>query len=381
MPGGQMTFSPKSISVPILAFTLTSVVMAQSPDSPAAVQRTSPANPVPGSSIVVVVDTSAQHASNFGEIRKAASQFVQSVGEDREIAVVAASEKPALVADFDSDSEQVMKRMADMKPHGTPSMQQAVQFAVQHAAQQSENPVVVAFVRNPDNNNAAGSTSPSTVPIYVIASPDSNWNVQSEMQQIAVKSGGTAFFPSNGRELGDVVKEIATRVTGEPDFNHLANSTKRALTGYERLIVHDIPLANTKETSEAAGGEDLLMQQVLVSRIQKAHLFPIVVNGSDSRSVQYASNAPVGKVLELRASILEFRRGNRLQRQTMGFRGGSKMKLRVILVDSASNKPLLSFTKEGSYASGLWGGTEEAVQSRAILNVANAIVDELKKLR
>jgi hypothetical protein len=375
-----MTFSLKSISVPVLAFTLTGAVMAQSPAPPAGGQRTSPTNPVPGSSIVVVVDTSAQHPSNFGEIRKAASQFVESVGEDREIAVVAASEKPALVADFDSDSEQLMKRMADMKPHGTPSMQQAVQFAVQHAAQQSENPVVVAFVRNPDNA-ASASNSPSTVPVYVIASPDSNWNVQSEMQQIAVKSGGTAFFPSNGRELGAVVKEIAARVTGEPDFNRLANSTKRALTGYERLIVHDIPLANTKETSEAAGGEDLLMQQVLVSRIQKAHLFPIVVNGSDSRSVQYASNAPIGKVLELRASILEFRRGNRLQRQTMGFRGGSKMKLRVILVDASTNKPLLSFTKEGSYASGLWGGTEEAVQSRAILNVANAIVDELRKLR
>src|SRR5205814_9804022 len=81
-------------------------------------------------------------------------------------------------------------------------------------------------------------------------------------------------FPSNGRELGDVVKEIATRVTGEPDFNHLANSTKRALTGYERLIVHDIPLANTKETSEAAGGEDLLMQQVdrKSTRLNSSHL-------------------------------------------------------------------------------------------------------------
>src|SRR4051812_22440765 len=108
-----MTFSLKSISVPVLAFTLTGAVMAQSPAPPAGGQRTSPTNPVPGSSIVVVVDTSAQHPSNFGEIRKAASQFVESVGEDREIAVVAASEKPALVADFDSDSEQLMKRMAD----------------------------------------------------------------------------------------------------------------------------------------------------------------------------------------------------------------------------------------------------------------------------
>jgi len=201
------------------------------------------------------------------------------------------------------------------------------------------------------------------------------------MQQLAVKSGGTAFFPSNGRELGDVVKETAVRVTGEADLNRLSDSSRHALAGYERLVVKDIAMPKMEETSEAAGGEDLLMQRVLLARIQKAQLFPLVVDGTDPSAVKYDSNAPAGKVLELRASILEFRRGSRVQRQTMGFRGGSKMKLRVILVDAANNKPVLSFTKEGSYASGLWGGTQEAVQSRAILNVANAIVDELKRVR
>jgi von Willebrand factor type A domain len=364
----------------VLAASSLAIAQAPTPAQPAQSPSVSTSGPTQDSPVVIVIDTSEQHSGNFGEIRRAASKFVQFIGEERDVAVVAASEKPALVADFDSESDQVIRKLADIKPHGAPSMQQAVQFAVQHASQQSVSPVIVAFVRNPDTGSST-PTAPSNVPVFVIASPDSNWNVQSEMQQLAVKSGGTAFFPSNGQELGDVVKEIAYRVTGESDLNHLSTSNRRPLADYERLIVHDIPLANTAGTSETAGGEDLLMQQVLVSRIQKAKLFPIVVNGSDTRSVQYASTAPVGKVLELRASILEFRRGNRLQRQTMGFRGGSKMKLRVILVDAATNKPVLMFTKEGSYASGLWGGTQEAVQSRAILNVANAIVDELKKLR
>ncbi len=375
-----MSLPLKVLSCFLFALTLTA----------AFAQSTSPAPPPPpgsassnasGSSLVIVLDTSAQNSGSFSVIRKAATDFLKSLGEDREVAVVSGSAQPALVADFNSDSDQLVKKVADLKPHGSPSIQQAVQFATQHASEESDHPVVVAFVRNPDANSAALSSTVANVPVYVIASPDSKWKVQDEMQQLAVKSGGTAFFPSNGRELDDVVREIANRVSGEPGFAAVSASQKHALAGYERLIVHDIPIANTKDTTEAAGGEDLLMQQVLVSRIQKAHLFPIVVNGSDTRSVEYASNAPVGKVLELRASIIGFRRGNRLQRQTLGFRGGSKMKLRVILVDAATNKPVTAFVKEGSYASGLWGGSQEEVQSRAILNVANAIVDELKKMR
>jgi hypothetical protein len=383
-----MPFIRKSIAGLLFAFAFTHIGFSQSPaptpdEARASVAANTPAlpnNAVASSSVVVVIDSSEEHSGNFGEIRRAASQFVQAMGEDRAVAVVAASEKPALVADFGADSDEVAKKVAEIKPHGTASMQQAVQFAARYASQETDHPVVVAFVRNPDGK-AAPTEAPAAATVYVIASPDSNWKVQSEMQQLAVKSGGTAFFPSNGRELGDVVKETAVRVTGEADLNRLSNSSRHALAGYERLVVKDIAMPKMEETSEAAGGEDFLMQRVLVARIQKAQLFPLVVDGTDPRAVKYDSNAPAGKVLELRASILEFRRGSRVQRQTMGFRGGSKMKLRVILVDAANNKPVLSFTKEGSYASGLWGGSQEAVQSRAILNVANAIVDELKKVR
>lgn len=375
-----MSFPLRSFTLSLFALSL-ATAFAQSPAPAPPPPPGSAANASSGSSVVVVLDTSAQHSKDFGEIRNAATAFLKALGEDREVAVVSGSAQPALVVDFNSDTDQLLKQLAGLRPHGAPSIQQAIQFASQHAAEESDHPIVVAFVRNPDGNSAVEPSTPPTVPVYVIASPDSKWKVQAEMQQLAVKSGGTAFFPSNRRELGDVVKEIATRVTGSPNFDALSATHKHALAGYERLIIQSIPIADTRETAEAAGGEDLLMQQVLVSRIQKAHLFPIVVNGSDTRSVEYASNAPAGKVLELRASIIGFRRGNRLQRQTLGFRGGSKMTLRVILVDAANNKPVTAFIKEGSYSSGLLGGSQEAVQSRAILNVANAIVEELKKMR
>ena len=377
-----MLFPRRYLAGLILLFSLGLYLQAQAPAPPPPpdAQASDAANNSPGATVVVVIDSSAEHSGNFGEIRKAASQFVQSVGDDRSVAVVSASDKPSVVADFGAESDEVLKKVADIKPHGTPSIQQGVQFAARYASQETDHPVVVAFVRNPDNTSA-NANAPAAATVYVIASPEANWKLQSDMQQLAVKSGGTAFFPSNDRELGDVVKETAVRVMGEADFNRLETANKHPLGSYERLIVHEIALPSTNQTSEAGGGEDYLMQKVLVSRIQKAKLFPIVITSADAGSTQSASSAPAGKVLDLRASIIEFRRGNRLQRQMMGIRGGSKMKLRVILVDAGTNRPITSFIKEGSYKSGLWGGSQEAVQSQAILNVANDVVDELKKLR
>jgi hypothetical protein len=98
--------------------------------------------------------------------------------------------------------------------------------------------------------------------------------------------------------------------------------------------------------------------------------------------VDSASSAPIGNALELRATVVEFRRGNKLERQFMaGMKGGAKMKIRVILVDASTNKPVLAFTKTGTNASGMWGGSPEHVQAQAMLNVANQIVDELKRAR
>jgi len=48
---------------------------------------------------------------------------------------------------------------------------------------------------------------------------------------------------------------------------------------------------------------------------------------------------------------------------------------------AATRQPILSFTEEGSHSSGLLGGSQEHVQARAMLDVANEIVKELKRAK
>jgi von Willebrand factor type A domain len=381
-----ISFLLASFSLATLAQS--SIQSAPDPSSlPGATSLSAPATsgakaPQPQPSVVVVIDSSAG-SPGFGEMRDAATQFIRSLGEESDVAIVAASDKPTVVADFNADTDAAVKKLADLKPHGAPAIQNAVAFATQRAHNESDSAAIVLFARNADVGLSPQSTAnKSPVPVYIIASPASKWNVQAELQQLAVNSGGTAYFPSSDRELRDVVKETANRVAGHPIVTDAKDSEKNLLRNYERIIVRDIPVEDSPATAEAAGGENLLMQQLLVARIRKAKLFPVVVNGADQHAVDSASNTPIGNALERRATVVEFRHGNKAARQFLaGVKGGAKMKLRVVLVDTSTNKPVIAFTREGSYASGLWGGSPEHVQAQAMLSVANQIVDELKRVR
>jgi hypothetical protein len=157
------------------------------------------------------------------------------------------------------------------------------------------------------------------------------------------------------------------------------------LSSYEQITVLPIPVQAGEQTEEILGGEEVLLQRVLLSRLERANIFSRVEDGSGAQaSVQQSGTAEPGKRLELMASIVQYRRGNRAQRQVLGGiggRGAARMGVRVVLLDAATRRPVLAFTETASHASGLFGGSQEHVQSRAILEVAKEIVGQISAAR
>jgi hypothetical protein len=178
------------------------------------------------------------------------------------------------------------------------------------------------------------------------------------------------------------VQATALRVAGPPEEQSQEARTDHEglLRNYSTLLVRDIPFVKSDATTEAEGGENKLLQQLVMDRLRDARLFPNVVDATEMSESSLDGTQPRGTV-ELLASILEYRRGNRAQRQLLGWKGGAKVKVRVIMVDAATRQPIFSFTEEGSHSSGLLGGTQEHVQSQAMLEVANGIVKELKRAK
>lgn len=377
----------------VAVLSVVPVVHAQDPEPTPA--QTAEAEGAGGdASVVVVLDTSETPARKFDEMRKAASHFVETVGEDHEIALVSAGAAPTLVADFTSEPETIVKQISKLRPKKKTgvALREAVNFASSHAANDAlgGDKSVVVFATNLDAQHGSNESNVTVeegrpIPVYVIASPKSKWNVQEDLQQLAANTGGIAFFPGSNSELKDVVRETATRVTGEPQDEKKekeeARQDENILRDYQRVIVRDIPVMDGDETSEIAGGENSVLHEILLARLQKANIFSDVVNGAELPDSYLSASASGSPTVELRASVLQYRRGNRAQRQFLGLRGGSKMKVRVVLVDAATHKPLMAFTKQGKHASGLFGGSQEAVQRRAMTNVAAQIVKELKRAR
>jgi hypothetical protein len=322
-------------------------------------------------------------------MRAGVARFVRSLGEDDEVALVAAGGHPVLVQDFTEDQKLVEKKLPKLKAEGDLSLVDAVGFAAQKAAQDAnaDSAAVVVFAAGEDKGSAdpaavrKASASGKPVPVYVIASPRSDWKAQQELQQIATLTGGAAFFPSSRSELRDVITDTAERIAGPPpeEDDKKAGNKEGVLRNYSSVLVRDIPVVEGNATREAEGGENLLLHDVLLARLEKAKLFDRVIDAK-AMPVGAETNQPPGTA-ELLASILEYKRGNRAQRQLLGWRGGAKFRVRVIMVDAATRQPIMSFTDEGTHSSGLLGGTNEHVQAQAMLDVANEIVKELKRAK
>jgi hypothetical protein len=341
-------------------------------------------------SVVVVLDNSKAGRKSFRDMRLAVNTFLRSMSEDDEVALVSASDRPVLVQDFTGDETLLQKKLPKLKAEGELSLVDAVSFAAQKAAQDAnnDNVAVVVFASGADQQLRdvravrKDKNSGKPVPVYVIASPKSDWKAQQELQQLATLTGGAAFFPSSRSELREMTKDTAVRVAGPPPGkkkDERAGSTKGLLRNYSTVLVRDIPVIENDTTVEAEGGENILLQEVLVARLRKAELFQNVVDAKEMPASATAQSAQSNGTAELLASILEYRRGNRAQRQLLGWKGGAKFKVRVIMVDAATRQPILSFVEEGSNSSGLLGGTQEHVQAKAMLDVANEIVKQLKR--
>ena len=69
----------------------------------------------------------------------------------------------------------------------------------------------------------------------------------------------------------------------------------------------------------------------------------------------------------------------RVAREFLPFGGGTKLTVQVVLREAGNTQPLLGFVAEGNASSGMFGGSDEKVESEAIIRAADQIITELRK--
>jgi hypothetical protein len=332
-------------------------------------------------------------------LKEGVATFLSSFGDDDEVCLYAAGGKPQLLEEFTADTSLLAGRLRDVKPDGKLALSDAITAAQQYVREEraGDRAAVVVFVASPEAAASAQTAAANAeveettaVPVHVITAPGSDWRAQESLQRLSTSSGGTAYFPASDEQFLEIAANAGRRLAGEntaaPPDRHsaLPPDPKHPLASYESIIVRDVPVAETKETEEFPGGDNAMIQHLLLARLQKANIFPNVTDGSSlpaPTTAKASTGAPSSGRAEVLATLVKYRRGNRLQRQFIGWKGGALYRLQVVVVDAATRQPLMSFTKEASSAVGPFGGSQELVQSKAMVNVVNQIVKELRKAK
>jgi hypothetical protein len=251
---------------------------AQDPPSPDASSHSASQS----ASVVIVIDTSSNAKSMARILKKSAMNFAEKFTSNDEVAIFASQDQPKLVQSFTSDNSLVSKSLDNLRASGKLASYQAVDQALQYARSDAVNDkqAVIAFVNKLDGadmgtietlQNTIRQGQP--VPLYFIALGHSSWQSQESAQRVAVLSGGAAYFPTNESELGAISQAIAQRL-GAASGNASAQTAQQNLRDYKTLIVRSIPVADNGKTGQFPAGDNLLLEHLLTSRLQKANLFP-----------------------------------------------------------------------------------------------------------
>jgi hypothetical protein len=340
------------------------------------------AGPQPARSVAIVIDDSEAAGRHQEDLTRSVQQFLKFFGGNDELCIYAAAAKPALWQDFTSDEDVLSKRVARLYGRGKLALYDTIAAAAQHLQSEATNeqPIIAVFVAGEDN---ASSTKLSDllrgpaakIPTYVVAGPVTDWRIQEPYQQLAFQNGGRAYFASDGAQMMEAARQTGWRITGHTEVASAAGEEK-PLAPYKIMVVPSIPVANSKTTEQLSGGDNILLHRVLVSRLRKAKLFPEVV---DAGSQDAVSATPGSGRLELLATIVGYQKGSRTKRELFAFGGGTRLKVQVLLREAGSAQPLTGFVIEASAASGLFGGSDEKIETEAIIRAADEIVAELRK--
>ena len=337
-------------------------------------------SPVPQQhqSIAIVIDDSLAAGKHQASLAKSVQRFVKFFTPDDELCIFAAKEKPMLWQDFTSDPDLISQRVSKLYGRGKLALYDTIQAATRHLQSEAGNDVRILAVFTAGEDNASAIKFPALLadpalklPVFVAAGPESDWRIQEPMQVLARQSpAGRAYFVSDDSEMLDIARQIGWRITGRNDEVTAANAAKPLLP-YKVVVVPSIPIANSRST-EQVSGDNVLLHRVLVSRLRKSGLFTDVI---DAGTEAAAANGG----LELLATVTGFQQGSRAKREFLPFGGGTKLTVQVVLREAGNTQPLLGFVAEGNASSGMFGGSDEKVESEAIIRAADQIIAELRK--
>jgi hypothetical protein len=145
---------------------------------------------------------------------------------------------------------------------------------------------------------------------------------------------------------------------------------ERPLRRYSAVIVKRFLVEEDKDTAEFRGGDEMLLQQLIVGRMRKYTSFKSVV---DSRDDQPGGSDPAR--LTLAGTVVEYKTGGRIRRNVLGMVGGvMNLTVRFVFRDAQTGEEVFSTDLTGVGGPVFFGGNTEEMYSQAMLRLADSFI-------
>jgi Ca-activated chloride channel family protein len=163
----------------------------------------------------IIYDVSGSMNNLTSRSFEALRRFFHTSHEDDEYFVIAFNDKPQLVQNFTTSPNEILSRTIFVKAKGNTALYDAVYLAAEKAKQGRHPKKALLIISDGEENNSRYSgkelstlLKESDVQIYAIGISQLLLGAGT-LNQIAGWTGGRAYFPMDGNEVGDIYTRMA----------------------------------------------------------------------------------------------------------------------------------------------------------------------------
>jgi Ca-activated chloride channel homolog len=168
--------------------------------------------------IGIVVDNSGSMRAKRNEVNQAVVNLIRASNPDDQVFIVNFSENSYLDQDFTSNINLLQRALNETSTQGSTALYDAVVASVRHLQNNPQLDKKVLVVITDGQDNMSRDTLEETMrdleqkngpTLYAIGLTGQEPQGRQALQQLAVATGGAAFFPSSLGQVSDITRELA----------------------------------------------------------------------------------------------------------------------------------------------------------------------------
>lgn len=151
----------------------------------------------------------------------------------------------------------------------------------------------------------------------------------------------------------------------------------KSLKDYDKVLVKKFAVEKSKETASFPGGDEEVLQRLIIGRLRQQTSFRQVIDGSEPLPANDGSRSNSSGEVTLSGIILEYSNKGQIRRGVIGFTGGgTRIRIHFVFRDAQTGEEVFSTELTAAGSPSLLGASADQTGSQAIFHIASLLIKE-----